>query len=44
MAEIACARIPESLSFDEAATMPCVYGTAMYGLEDLARLEGEQVS
>lgn len=44
MAEIACAKLPEGLGFDEAATMPCVYGTALYGLENLARLvEGQTV-
>ncbi|PGH15529.1 hypothetical protein AJ79_02311 [Helicocarpus griseus UAMH5409] len=40
--EIACAKIPDSLSLEEAATMPCVYGTAMYGLMEAARLEKKQ--
>ena len=44
MRENACTKIPDSLSFEEAATMPCVYGTAMYGLMELARLEKGQVS
>lgn len=43
MPEISCTKIPASLSFEEAATMPCVYGTAMYGLVELARLEEGQV-
>lgn len=43
MPEINCTKITESLSFEEAATMPCVYGTAMYGLMDVARLEKGQV-
>ncbi|KAF4945826.1 hypothetical protein FGADI_11645 [Fusarium gaditjirri] len=42
MPEIYCTKIHESLTFEEAATMPCVFGTAMYGLVDLARLEAEQ--
>jgi NADPH:quinone reductase-like Zn-dependent oxidoreductase len=43
MPEIYCTKMHESLTFQEAATMPCVFGTAMYGLVDLARLEAEQV-
>ncbi|KAF5573798.1 polyketide synthase [Fusarium pseudoanthophilum] len=42
MPEIYCTKIHDSLTFEEAATMPCVFGTAMYGLVDLARLEAEQ--
>jgi NADPH:quinone reductase-like Zn-dependent oxidoreductase len=44
MRELFCARIPESMSFEDAATMPCVYSTALYSLFDLARLEQDQVS
>ncbi|EME79084.1 uncharacterized protein MYCFIDRAFT_166988 [Pseudocercospora fijiensis CIRAD86] len=33
-----CQRIPAGLSFDEAATMPCVYGTAIYSVFDTGRL------
>lgn len=44
MSEIACAKIPASWNFEEAATIPSVYGTAVYGLLDLARLEAGQVS
>ncbi|MCJ1385150.1 hypothetical protein MMC17_008269 [Xylographa soralifera] len=40
--ELFCARIPDSLSFAEAATIPCVYGTVIYGLIDLARLSKGQ--
>lgn len=39
-----CARLPEPLSFEDAATMPCVYGTVLYGLIDLAKLQAGQVS
>ncbi|KAL6912402.1 hypothetical protein FSST1_010162 [Fusarium sambucinum] len=42
--EIYCTNIPESVTFEEAATMLCVFGTAMYGLVDLARLEAEQIA
>jgi NADPH:quinone reductase-like Zn-dependent oxidoreductase len=34
-----CAKIPDNLSLEEAATMPCVYGTVIHGLLDLAKLE-----
>ena len=43
MHEDDCTKIPDSLSFEDAATIPCVYGTAMYGLMELARLEKGQV-
>ena len=38
-----CARMPDDLSFEDGATMPCAYGTVVYGLLDLARLEEGQV-
>lgn len=39
-----CIKIPLDLSFEEAATMPCVYTTAIHCLMDLGRLrEGESV-
>lgn len=38
-----CTKMPDTLSFEEAASMPCVYGTVVYGLQDLARLEAGQV-
>lgn len=37
-----CAKIPDSLSFEDAATMPCVYGTVIHSLLDLGRLEKGQ--
>lgn len=40
----ACVKIPPALSFEEAATMPSVFGTVIYGLLELARLESGQVS
>src|SRR5687767_3389442 len=39
-----CVKIPSELSFQDAATMPCVYGTVIQGLVNLARLEKGQVS
>jgi NADPH:quinone reductase-like Zn-dependent oxidoreductase len=38
-----CAKMPDQLSFLEGATIPCVYGTVIYSLIDLARLERGQV-
>ncbi|PKX91350.1 type I polyketide synthase [Aspergillus novofumigatus IBT 16806] len=37
-----CVRLPQSLTFEEAASMPVVYGTVIYALIDLARLESGQ--
>ncbi|RYO89871.1 hypothetical protein DL766_010402 [Monosporascus sp. MC13-8B] len=37
-----CVRIPDDQSFEEAATMPGVYPTAIHGLVNLARLEKGQ--
>ncbi|KAH7400779.1 hypothetical protein DE146DRAFT_653958 [Phaeosphaeria sp. MPI-PUGE-AT-0046c] len=34
-----CARIPDSLSFEDAATMPCVYSTVIHSLINLGGLE-----
>lgn len=39
-----CAKMPNELSFEDGATMPCVYGTVIYSLVDVARLEKGQVS
>lgn len=39
----ALVRIPDQLSFEAAATMPSVFGTVIYSLLDLARLEKGQV-
>ncbi|KAL9097197.1 MAG: hypothetical protein Q9165_000624 [Trypethelium subeluteriae] len=36
------AKIPDELSFEEAATMPCVYGTVIYSLMTLGMLEKDQ--
>jgi NADPH:quinone reductase-like Zn-dependent oxidoreductase len=39
-----CARIPSNITFEEAATMPCVFGTAIHCLLDIGKLEeGESV-
>jgi NADPH:quinone reductase-like Zn-dependent oxidoreductase len=38
-----CVKIPDALSFEEAATMPSVFGTVIYGLLNLANLEAGQV-
>lgn len=40
--ELYCAKIPESLNFVEAATIPLVYGTVIYGLMDIAHLSKGQ--
>ncbi|KAL1883305.1 Type I Iterative PKS [Diaporthe australafricana] len=37
-----CVKIPDNLSFEEAATMPSVFGTVIYGLLHLANLEAGQ--
>jgi NADPH:quinone reductase-like Zn-dependent oxidoreductase len=39
-----CAKIPDSMSFEEAATMTLVYITAYEALERFGRLEKGQVS
>ena len=36
--ELCCAKIPDGLSFLDAATIPVVYCTVIYGLMDVARL------
>src|SRR5436190_15044451 len=38
-----CTKIPYSLSFEDAATMPCVYVTVIRSLLDIGRLEEGQV-
>jgi hypothetical protein len=38
-----CVKIPDNLSFEEAASMPAVYSTVLYCLMDQARLERDQV-
>ncbi|OTA94899.1 hypothetical protein M434DRAFT_70407 [Hypoxylon sp. CO27-5] len=37
-----CVKMPDDLSFEEAASMPCVYMTVIHGLVHLARLEEGQ--
>jgi NADPH:quinone reductase-like Zn-dependent oxidoreductase len=39
-----CRRIPDVLSFQDAATMPCVFSTVIQGLQHVGRLEAGQVS
>lgn len=41
--EFACAKIPDALSFDVAATMLVPYVTALYSLVDVGGLEESQV-
>ena len=38
-----CAKIPDSLSFEDAATMPCVFATVIASLIDIGRLREGQV-
>ena len=38
-----CAKIPSDLSFEEAATLPCVFSTVIHSLLTLGRLEKGQV-
>lgn len=42
MSELFCAKMPDSLSFDEAATIPLVYSTVVAGLIDSAKLSKGQ--
>lgn len=37
-----CSRIPDNLSFEDAATMPCVYSTVIHSLINLGGLEKGQ--
>ncbi|WQF80921.1 Putative Acyl transferase domain superfamily, phosphopantetheine binding ACP domain, thiolase [Colletotrichum destructivum] len=37
-----CEKIPESMSLEDAATMPCVYATAIYSLFNIGRLQRGQ--
>jgi len=43
ISELLCARIPDEMTFIEAASMPVVYGTAMQALMTVGRLEKGQV-
>ena len=40
---IQCNRLPQSLSLEDAASMPVVYSTVLYCLMDIGRLEKGQV-
>jgi NADPH:quinone reductase-like Zn-dependent oxidoreductase len=44
VSEVLCSKIPEEMTFVEAATMPVVYGTAMQAVMAVGRLEKGQVS
>jgi len=44
VSEAYCIKIPDSLDFHDAATMPCVYGTVIHSLIDIARLCSTKVS
>jgi NADPH:quinone reductase-like Zn-dependent oxidoreductase len=33
-----CAKIPDNLSWEDAATMPCVFGTVVHALLEKAEL------
>lgn len=37
-----CAKIPDNLSWEEAATMPCVFGTVVHALIEKAALQENQ--
>lgn len=39
VSEKLCVKIPDSLSFEDAATMPCVFSTVIHGLLEVGRLE-----
>jgi len=39
-----CERIPDSMSFEEAATIPAAYATAIAALHNLGNLQSGQVS
>lgn len=39
-----CVKIPDTLSFEEAATLPCAFGTTVHSLLELGGLQKGQVS
>lgn len=39
-----CVRMADDLDFTDAASMPCVYGTVIHSLLDMARLQKNQVA
>lgn len=44
LSELLCTEIPDELSFNDAATMPCVYITTIYSMMNIGNLEKGQVS
>lgn len=44
ISENLCERIPDDLSFEDAATMPCVFATSYYSIFNMGSLEKGQVS
>lgn len=38
-----CSKLPDTLSFQDAATIPAVYATAIYSLSNVGQLEQGQV-
>lgn len=43
VSENLCEKIPGGLSFEDAATMPCVFATSIYCIFDVGNLEKGQV-
>lgn len=43
VSEERCVKMPDSLEFEDAATMPCVYTTSIYSLFDVGNLQKGQV-
>jgi hypothetical protein len=44
VSENICEKIPDDLSFDDAATMPCVFATSYYSIFNVGNLMKGQVS
>jgi NADPH:quinone reductase-like Zn-dependent oxidoreductase len=44
VSENLCERIPDDLSFEDAATMPCVFATSYYSIFNIGNLKKGQVS
>jgi len=43
LSEALCAEIPDTMTFEEAASTPYSYGTTLYGLMEIGRLKKGQV-
>ncbi|OJI87738.1 hypothetical protein ASPTUDRAFT_61784 [Aspergillus tubingensis CBS 134.48] len=44
LSEDLCAKVPDRLSFEDAATMPCVFATSIYSIFSIGRLKkGESI-